>query len=101
MTVLNIKIVSIEGDSVLVKFASQNSAKSIDEYDAIAYQPKLMGYSDLNEFIEAIKPGLLVQVISRDKIESMKDTLDLTSWAGHESSHQMEIRAPMEGEVVL
>lgn len=87
MTTLNIKIVGIEGDSVLVKYASENSAKPIDEYDAVAYQPKAMGYTTIDEFIEAIKPGLLVEVIARDNIESAPKELDLSSWEGHEVNY--------------
>jgi hypothetical protein len=90
MTTLNIKIVGIEDDSVLIKFASENSAKSIDEYDAIAYQPKAMGYTSLDEFIEAIKPGLLSEVIIRDKIESAPAELDLSSWEGKEITYTPE-----------
>lgn len=90
MTTLSIKIVGIEGDSVLVKYASENSAKSIDEYDAIAYQPKAMGYTSLDEFIEAIKPGLLVEVTARDKIESAPAELDLSSWEGKEVTYAQE-----------
>jgi hypothetical protein len=88
MTTLNVKIVGTEGESVLVKFASENSAKIIDEYDALAFQPKAMGYHTVDEFIEGIKPGLLAQVIIRDKQEAKQEELDLSSWQGYESTHQ-------------
>ena len=79
MTTLTIKIVGTEGDSVLVKFASENSANPIDEYDAIAFQPQAMGYTTKEEFIEGIKPTLLEQVIVRDKLENA-ETIDVSSW---------------------
>jgi hypothetical protein len=88
MTTLNIKIVGVEGDSVLVKYASENSAKTIDEYPAVAYQPKAMGYGSLDDFIEGIKPGLISQVVIRDKQEQIPEDLDLSAWHGHESEHE-------------
>jgi hypothetical protein len=96
MTTLSVKIVGIEGDSVLIKYASENSAKSIDDYDAVAYQPRIMGYTDLDEFLEAVKPGLLAQVMVRDKIEAAPAELDLSSWEGHESTHH-EFAIPEAG----
>jgi len=79
MTTLTIKIVDTEGSSVLVKFASENSAHSIDEYDAIAFQPEAMGYTTKEEFIEGIKPALLEQVKLRDKLEN-SEAVDVSSW---------------------
>lgn len=103
MATINVKIVGVEGDSVLVKYASENSAKSVDEYDAVAYQPKAMGYHTLEEFIEGIKPGLLAQVLIRDKQESTPDELDLNDWTGHESEHVVETSDTVQTdkEVVL
>lgn len=105
MTTLSIKIVGIEEDSVLVKYASENSAKPIDEYAPVAYQPKAMGYTSLDAFIEGIKPGLLIEVIARDRIESAPAELDLSSWEGHESNHSQEddpnyIPPPADSQVV-
>jgi len=87
MAILNVKIVGIEGDSVLVKYATDNSAKSIDEYDAVAYQPKALGYSSVDQFIEGIKPSLLDQAMHRDNLEQVPEDLDLSDWHGHESAH--------------
>jgi hypothetical protein len=93
MATLNVKIVGIDGDSVLVKYASENSAKSIDDYDAVAYQPKAMGYHTLEEFIEGIKPGLSAHVAIRDRQELAPEELDLSSWHGHESTHNVGFTA--------
>lgn len=89
MTTINVKIVGVEGDSVLVKYASENSVKPIDEYNAVAYQPKSMGYNSLEEFIEGIKPGLLSLVEARDAAE--KSTLDLNAWVDYEGTHDVEV----------
>lgn len=88
MTTVNFKIVGTEGDSVLVKYVSENSLKPIDEYDAIAFQPKSMGYSTLQEFVEGIKPNLVALVETRDAQEqSTLNEDDLSSWIDYEDSH--------------
>ena len=88
MAILNIKIVGSEGDSVLVKYSTENSEKSIDEYEAVAYQPKAMGFANLDEFIEGIRPSLLNHALYRDSVEKLANhQLDLDSWVGHESNH--------------
>ena len=84
MTTLTIKIVGTEDDSVLVKFTSENSAKSIDEYEAIAFQPEAMGYTTKMEFIEGLKPTLLEQVKVRDQLEN-SEGVDVTSWVDEQS----------------
>lgn len=83
MTTITVKIVGAEGDSVLVKYASENSLKPIDEYEAVAYQPKAMGFNTMKEFVDAIKPGLLPLVEQRDAAE--RSTVDLTSWVDYQS----------------
>jgi hypothetical protein len=90
MAILNLKVVGAEGESVLIKYATENSAKPIDEYDAVAYQPRALGYSTLEEFIEGIKPALLNQAIYRDNLEKVPADLDVSAWIGHESTHAYE-----------
>jgi hypothetical protein len=101
MTTLNVKIVGTEGESVLVKFASENSAKTIDEYDAVAFQPKVMGYHTVDEFIEGIKPGLLAQVIVRDRQESAPADLDLSAWSGYQGEHMVTTDTDQAGKEVI
>jgi hypothetical protein len=91
---LNVKVVGVEGESVLVKYASEYSAKSIDEYDAVAYQPKAMGYDSIEQFIEGIKPGLIAQVTLRDSTEQVKD-VDFSAWIGHESEHAETLQSEL------
>ena len=103
MTKLTVKIVGNEGDSVLVKYSSENSAKSIDEYDAIAYNPKSMGYTTKEEFLAGIKPGLLTMVIARDNLENISEDIDLSDWADTEDKSEMEdltIPEPSSNQVV-
>jgi hypothetical protein len=87
MATINIKIVGVEGNSVLVKYATDNSLKSIDDYDAIAYQPAGSGYNDVENFIEGIKMGLMFTAMSRDKLEqAANNPVDYASWVGVEQS---------------
>lgn len=83
MTTVNIKIVGSQGDSVLVKYASENSAKSIDEYDAIAYQPTSMGYTTADDFLNGIREPLTAACIYRDRLENADTSnINLDDWAG-------------------
>jgi hypothetical protein len=89
MNDLKIKIVSVEDDSVLVKYASTNSLKSIDEYPAIAYQPKQLGVAitDIDTFIEYITPTIAYYVQQRDAAERVE--IDTSQWVGHEITHSL------------
>ena len=83
MATVNIKIVGTDGDSVLVKYASENSAKSIDEYDAVAFQPAAMGYATAEAFLNGIKHQLTDECINRDRLENVDTSnVDLNAWAG-------------------
>lgn len=89
---IKIKIVGVEGDSVLVKYASAASLKSIDEYPAIAYQPKQLGLpsTDLDEFIKYITPTLAQYVTARDASEKVE--IDTSQWVGHESTRSITLK---------
>lgn len=103
MATLNLKIVGVEGEAVFVKYATENSAKNIDEYEAVTYYPKSMGFRTVEEFVESIKPTLLAQAQVRDRTESVPAELDLSDWHGHESSHMIETgdTVQTDKEVVL
>jgi hypothetical protein len=103
MATLNLKIVGIEGEAVLVKYATENSAKSIDDYEAVTYYPKAMGFHSVEEFVEGIKPTLLAQAQVRDKTEAVPLDLDLSAWVGHESAHDLDTgdTTQVDKEVVL
>lgn len=90
---LKIKIVGVEGDSVLVKCASDESLKNIDEYPALAYQPKNLGLTttDLDTFIEFLTPALTDYVKVRDETEKVE--IDTSIWVGHETTRSITLKA--------
>ena len=85
MSKINIKIVEIDQatHTVLVKYASENSKKSIDEYPAIAFQVTNFNVSNPEEFIEAIRPQVSLYVWQRDQAENPPTPVDLSGWHGH------------------
>jgi hypothetical protein len=93
MAKLYIKIVGAEGDSVLVKYASDSSAKTVDEYDAVAFQPKAMGYSDVDSFIKGITPILVPVVAARDKAENI--ITDPSDWVNHTAVYDIPKSEPV------
>ena len=82
---INIKIVEIDQSShtVLVKYASENSKKSIDEYPEVAFQVTNYNASTPEEFIEAIRPQVSLYVWQRDQQENPAESIDLSAWHGH------------------
>jgi hypothetical protein len=85
MSKINIKIVEIDQatHSVLVKYASENSKKSIDEYPAVAFQVTNYTAATPEEFIEAIRPQVSLYVWQRDQAENPVTPVDISSWHGH------------------
>jgi hypothetical protein len=85
MSNINIKIVEVDQDThtVLVKYSSENSKKSIDEYPAVAFQTTNFIVNNLEEFIEAIRPQISMYVQQRDLAENPPTPLDMSNWSGH------------------
>jgi hypothetical protein len=85
MSKINIKIVEVDQSthSVIVKYASEHSKKSIDEYPAIAFQVSNFNAATAEDFIEAIKPQISIYAQLRDKQENPADYIDLSSWVGY------------------
>ena len=85
MSKINIKIVEVDQGShtVLVKYASEKSQKSIDEYPAVAFQVTNYNVATAEEFIEAIRPQVSLYVWQRDLQENPAKSIDLTGWNGH------------------
>ena len=83
---INIKIVEIDQSShtVLVKYASENSKKNIDEYPEVAFQVTNYNAKTPGEFIEAIRPQVSLYVWQRDQQENPAELIDLSGWQGHE-----------------
>jgi len=85
MSKINIKIVEIDQatHSVLVKYTSENSKKSIDEYPAVAFQITNYTAATPEEFIEAIRPQVSLYVWQRDQAESPATPVNISEWGGH------------------
>jgi hypothetical protein len=85
MSKINIKIVEVdqENHTVLVKYASETSVKNIDEYPAVAFQVTNYNVSNLEQFIEAIRPQVSLYVYQRDQAENPPTPVDLSGWDGH------------------
>jgi hypothetical protein len=101
MANLNIKITNVDGDNVMVKFNTDMSLKSIDDYDAVAYQPKALGVSTLDDFIASIRDSLMVIATQRDASEQSSVGLDTTGWVGSESAHLITPVAPFDPSLAV
>ena len=86
MSKINIKIVEIDQatHTVVVKYASENSKKNIDEYPGVAFQVTNYNATTPAEFIEAIRPQVSLYVWQRDQAENPPTPVDISSWHGHE-----------------
>jgi hypothetical protein len=84
MSKINIKIVEVDQDShtVVLKYASEKSVKTIDEYPGVAFQVSNYNVANLNEFIEAIRPQISLYAYYRDLAESPNQNIDISSWSG-------------------
>lgn len=84
MSKINIKIVNVDPAShtLLVKYASDNSAKSIDDYDAVVFQLTDSTVLSPEQFIESIKSQISYHVTMRDAVESLSGTIDIATWNG-------------------
>ena len=82
MSKISIKIVEVDQRSraVVVKFASENSAKPLDDYDGLAFNIANFNSVTPSEFIESIRPQLSKLVAVRDQAEKITETIDLSSW---------------------
>ena len=99
MTKLYVKIIGVE-PSILVRFASENSKKPIDEYP-----PMLFGIPDASittpeDFVESIRPQLEQYCWSRDITESQQP-VDVASWVGFATSFDAEPLAADYGDTQL
>jgi hypothetical protein len=85
MSKISIKIVEVEQatHTVMVKYASEFSKKSIDEYPAVAFQVTNFDVKTVDEFITAIRPQVSLYVWQRDQTETPKDPIDLSGWDGY------------------
>jgi hypothetical protein len=97
MSKINIKIVEVDQAShtVLVKYTSEKSNKSIDEYPAVAFQVINYNVKTLEEFIEAIRPQISLYVYQRDLAENPPESIEISAWLGHDTQvDAYELPAP-------
>ena len=82
MSKISIKIVDVDQRtrSVIVKFASENSLKSVDDYDGLAFSMANFASITPQEFIESIRPQLSSLVAIRDQSEKVMDSIDISKW---------------------
>ena len=85
MSKINIKIVEIDQTThtAVVKYASENSKKNIDEYPGVAFQVTNYNATTPEEFIEAIRPQVSLYVWQRDQAENPPTPVDLSDWHNH------------------
>ena len=85
MAKINIKIVEVDNStqSVEIKYASEKSLIPIDEYPGIVFQVSNYNVSNLDEFIEAIRPQVSLYVYMRDLAESPPNPVDMSDWDGY------------------
>jgi len=91
MSKINIKIVEVDQDShtVVLKYASEKSVKTIDEYPGVAFQVSNYNVANLDEFIEAIRPQVSLYVYYRDIAENPPTPVDISEW----NNHTVEVEA--------
>ena len=102
MSKINIKIVEVDQDShtVVLKYASEKSVKTIDEYPGVVFQVSNYNVANLDEFIAAIRPQISLYVYFRDLAESPNQAIDISSWSGQSVEvDAFELPAPAQQPV--
>lgn len=84
MSRITIKIIDIDraANNIIVKYASDASAKSIDEYTAMGFQITDPRITTPEQFVESIRYQLSQYVAVRDALESHVAEIDFSSWSG-------------------
>ena len=104
MSRISIKIVEVHqpSRSVVVKFVSENSARSIDEYEGLAFTVPNFDSFTPEEFIKKISGQVTKLVTDRDDVEKRLDSIDVTSWNGYTTEFDsIEIEEYTPAEVAL
>lgn len=85
MSKISIKIVEVDQRtrSIVVKFASEQSLKPLEDYDGLAFNVANFNSVTPEEFIESIKPQLSKMVAVRDQSEKIVESLDLSAWVNY------------------
>lgn len=85
MSKITVKIIDIDrgANNIIVKYASEASAKSIDDYSAMGFQITDTAITTPEQFIESIKYQLSQYVAVRDALEAHVGALDFGIWNGY------------------
>ena len=85
MSRITIKIIDIDraANNIIVKYASDASAKPIDEYSAMGFQITDPRITTPEQFVESIRHQLSQYVAVRDAFESHVAEIDFSSWGGY------------------
>lgn len=88
MSTINIKIVGFDegAGTILVKFVSDKSKKSIDEYPAIGYPITNISEITPQTFIDSIKQQVSNYVYVRDVVEEKLSNVNLAIWNEYEAT---------------
>lgn len=98
MSKITIKIVEVDQESqtVVIKYASEDSKKSIDDYPPVAFQISNYGVSTPEEFIEKITPQVTYWLLDRDAKEKSTTNVNVSTWLGHEATvNSLPLPTPM------
>lgn len=84
MSKITIKIIDIDraANNIIVKYASDISAKSIDEYSAMGFQITDPTITTPEQFVESIRYQISHYVAVRDAFENQVNQIDFSSWNG-------------------
>lgn len=84
MSRITIKIIDIDraANNIIVKYASDASAKPIDEYSAMGFQITDPRIKTAEEFVESIRYQISQYVAVRDAFESQTEEIDFSLWNG-------------------
>lgn len=85
MSKITIKIIDIDraANNIIVKYASDASAKPIDEYSAMGFQITDSSILTPEQFIESIRYQVSQYVAVRDALESHTAAIDFSAWSGY------------------
>lgn len=84
MSRITIKIIDIDraANNIIVQYASDASAKPIDEYSAMGFQITDPRIKTAEEFVESIRYQISQYVAVRDAFESQTEEIDFSLWNG-------------------
>jgi hypothetical protein len=85
MSKITIKIIDIDrtSNNIIVKYASEASAKPIDEYSAMGFQITDTSILTPEQFVESIRYEVSQHVAVRDALEAHTSALDFSAWSGY------------------